>query len=146
MVTVYTNDLRRSVFGLTITGMIENFAHISNQRVLLTGKPGDALSERVTIRPSKLRPFKITGFRLDKNEQLDVALHESDKACCLEYTLDIVNLRKEAGRYLDTIRLETDCDINPEIPIVVIINLLEEKNQGHLSPRSNRSMRGIVRM
>lgn len=111
---------------LTISGKIDNFAIITPKSVKLEGTADQEIKRIVKIIPEKKHPFKILGTRLErKEENIRFELEEVKKGKGLEYLLTIENLKKEKGRYFNSVNLKTDSKIQPEIKIRVYGNISE---------------------
>jgi len=78
----------------------------------------------VKIIPEEKYPFKIVGDRTIHNQNFHYKLEEVKRSTKTEYVLTVENLKKEKGRYSDTIKLKTDSKIRPEIRIRVYGNIL----------------------
>ncbi len=87
----------------------------------------------VKIIPEEKYPFKMVGDRTVHNKNFRYKLEEvkrSTKTEKTEYVLTVANLKKEKGRYFETIRLKTDSKIRPEIRIRVYGNILDRPPGG----------------
>lgn len=126
-IKVETNDPKRQNFNLVVTGAVEKFATISPSRVRLTGALGQPIRTAVNIIPEKAYPFRIlkTDAREGKYIRFDLKEVKHDKG--LGYLLTVENLKKEPGRYFDTINLETDSTIQPKIFVRVYGNIYDPK-------------------
>jgi len=110
---------------LTVIGNINNFATIIPKRVTLRGFAGDQITNKVKIIPEEKYPFKIVGDRNVHKKNIRYELGEAKRSKKIEYVLTIANLKKEKGRYFETIRLKTDSKKRPEIRIRVYGNILD---------------------
>ena len=123
---VYTNDKTRPRQDLVISGEVEKFVTIRPQHANMRGFVGDPIKGTVTIIPEKKYPFKILNFRAQDGKYIKYQLAEIKESDSMAYTLNIENLKKDAGRYHDSIILETDSKIRPQLSIRVY---------GYLRPR-----------
>jgi len=89
----------------------------------LRGFAGDQIIKTVKIIPEEKYPFKIGGDRTIQTKNIRYELEEVNRSKKIEYVLTVVNLKKEKGRYFDTIKLKTDSKIRPEIKIRVYGNI-----------------------
>ncbi len=85
------------------------------------------LKTSVTITPELEYLFKITEVSAKNGKNISYKLEEVKKGEKLEYILHVENLRKEIGRYRDTLVLKTDSKIRPEIQISVSGNVTQKK-------------------
>ena len=104
---------------LTISGSVDKFVTIRPQRVRLQGVAGEEIKRKVTIIPQKKYPFKIVKVSAQNGKEIRFELSEEKGERGLIYALLIKNLRAQAGRYFDTITLETDSKIQPKLNIRV---------------------------
>ena len=123
---VYTNDKTRPRQDLVISGEVEKFVTIRPQHANMRGFVGDLIKGTVTIIPEKKYPFKILNLRAQDGKYIKYQLAEIKESDSMAYTLNIENLKKDAGRYYDSIILETDSKIRPQLSIRVY---------GYLRPR-----------
>jgi hypothetical protein len=91
----------------------------------LTGFAGDQITNKVKIIPEEKYPFKIVGDRTIHKKNILCELEEAKRSKMIEYVLTIANLKKEKGRYFETIRLKTDSKIQPDIRIRVYGNIFD---------------------
>ena len=116
---VYTNDKTRPRQDLVISGEVEKFVTIRPQHANMRGFVGDLIKGTVTIIPEKKYPFKILNLRAQDGKYIKYQLAEIKESDSMAYTLNIENLKKDAGRYYDSIILETDSKIRPQLSIRV---------------------------
>ena len=125
---VYTNDKRRPRQDLVISGPVEKFVTIRPQHANIRGIVGEPIKGTVTIIPEKKYPFKILNLRAKDGKYIRYQLEETKESDTTAYKLNIENLKTEAGRYYDSIILETDSKIRPQLLVRVY---------GYLRPRKN---------
>ena len=126
---VYTNDKNRPRQDLVISGPVENFAKIRPKHVSLRGFAGDPIKSQVSIIPEKKYPFKIIKARAKDGKNIKFELNQVEPSEDGAYELKVENLRKDSGRYFDTIILETDSKVRPELSVRVYGNLRPRKKQ-----------------
>jgi hypothetical protein len=131
-ISVMTNDPVKPKHSLTITGKVENIVTISPQRVRFSGSAGQLLNASVSIIPEKKYPFKIIEANAKKGEHITVSIKEEKKSERTGYVLTVENLKKDKGRYVDTIVLKTTSKIQPtiKIPVYGIIYETSQKEKG----------------
>ncbi len=109
-----------------VTGLVEKFVTILPERIKLAGQPQTQIKTSVSIIPEEKFPFKIlevtakTGINIRQDLQ-ETEISKGKKG----YLLTVENLKKETGRYFDTITLKTDSKIRPEIAISVYGNIFQ---------------------
>ena len=123
---VFTNDKTRPRQDLVITGQVERFVTIRPKHANMRGFVGDPIKGTVTIIPEKKYPFKIINLRAKDGRNIKYQLEETTVSDTTAYKLNIENLKTDAGRYYDTIILETDSKIRPQLSVRVY---------GYLRPR-----------
>jgi hypothetical protein len=123
---VYTNDKTHPQQDLIISGQVEKFVTIRPQHANMRGIVGDPVKSTVTIIPEKKYPFKILNLRAKDGKYIKYQLEETKESNTIAYRLNIENLKTEAGRYYDSIILETDSKIRPQLSVKVY---------GYLRPR-----------
>ena len=126
---VYTNDRSRPRQDLVISGPVEKFATIRPQHISLRGYAGDAIKSKVTIIPEKKYAFRILNARAINGDNINIKLGEVKKSGGQAYELNVENLKKESGRYYDTIILTTDSQIRPELSVRVYGYLRARKSE-----------------
>jgi len=125
--TIQTNDKENPKLRVTISGQVRKFVTIKPKTAKLSGSLGNPIETKLTIIPEKSYPFKLIGSEAKKGENIEFDVKEVKKEDQSEYLLTVRNLRKEKGRYTDTISLKTDSDIQSEIEIRVYGNISEVK-------------------
>ena len=123
---VYTNDKSHPQQDLVISGQVETFVTIRPRHANMRGIVGDPIKNTVTIIPEKKYPFKIINLSAKDGKNIKYQLEETTVSDTAAYKLNIENLKTDAGRYYDTIILETDSKIRPQLSVRVY---------GHLRPR-----------
>jgi hypothetical protein len=123
---VYTNDKAHPRQDLIISGQVENFVTIRPQSASMRGYVGDPIKGTVTIIPEKKYPFKVLNSRAKDGKYIKYQLEETKESDAVVYTLNIENLKTDAGRYYDSIIIETDSKIRPQLNVRVY---------GYLRPR-----------
>jgi hypothetical protein len=129
-ITVNTDSPVTPLLNLTVIGNINNFVRIIPDRVILNGFIGDPIVRTVKIIPEENYPFKMVGDRTVRKKYIRYELEEANLAEKTEYVLTVANLKKQKGRYFETIRLKTDSKIRPEISIRVYGNILDRPSGG----------------
>ena len=127
--SVYTNDKNRPRMDLVISGQVEKFVTIRPKHVNLRGNAGDSIKALVSIIPEKKYPFKILKTSAKDGKNIKYQLDEVVPSNHGAYELRIVNLKQDTGRYFDTILLETDSKIRPQLSVRVYGNLRPPKKQ-----------------
>ena len=122
---IYTNDPMDRPVVVTIKGTVEHFATISPKMVRLVGTLGKSIVTRVTIEQRPEYPFKIVGIRAWDGKYIRYTLDDLADSTRNGYVLTVECLKKTKGQFADTLYLETDSSIRPEIPIIVLGNIYE---------------------
>ncbi len=123
---VYTDDKKHPQQDLIISGQVEKFVTIRPQHANMRGTVGDSVKSTVTIIPEKKYPFKILNLRAKDGKYIKYQLEETKESNTFAYKLNIENLKTDAGRYYDSIILETDSKVRPQLSVRVY---------GYLRPR-----------
>jgi hypothetical protein len=116
---VYTNERNPSLHTLAITGQVDNFVTISPNYVRLQGFEGEPISQSVRIIPEEKYPFKILDVIAQNGENVGFQLQEIKESNTTQYLLTVENRKKDQGRYVDSIILQTDSSIRPELEVRV---------------------------
>jgi hypothetical protein len=127
--SVYSDDKNRSKMDLVISGQVEKFVTIRPQHINLSGYAGDSVKALVSIIPEKKYPFKILKASAQDGSNLKFELEEAKPSADGAYELKVENLKQDAGRFYDTIILETDSKIQPQISVRVYANLRPRKSE-----------------
>jgi hypothetical protein len=123
---VYTNDKTRPRLDLVISGLVEKFVTIQPRHLNLRGYAGEPIKSSVTLVPEKKYPFKILNVRAKNGKYISYQLEEIKKSDNTAYEIRVQNLKQDTGRYFDTIILETDSKVRPQLDVRVY---------GYLQPR-----------
>ena len=123
---VYTNDKNRPRMDLVISGQVEKFVTIRPKHINLRGYTGDVIKATVSLIPEKKYPFKILKVSAKDGNNIKFELEEVELSANGAYKLKVENLKQNTGRYYDTIILETDSKIQPQLSVRVY---------GYLRPR-----------
>ncbi len=116
--------------GLSISGDVKRFATISPSRVQLTGPSDQPVTQTVTILTEPDYPFTIKAVRTRRDGDIEVRLETVKKDGRDSYMVTISNQRHDKSRYYNSVILETDSPIQPEIVIGVYGNILEPAEGG----------------
>jgi len=123
---VLTNDKNNPRITLTIAGQVDKFVTITpSNRVSLNGTAGQKITSAVTIIPEPNYPFKIIESSAVKGKDIAFKLEEVKKENRSEYVVTVENMKKESGRYFDTVMLKTDSKVQQEIKINVYGNITD---------------------
>ncbi len=100
-------------------------------QVRLIGDADSKIKRTVTIVPEKKYPFKIKEVTAQKGKDIKFELTEKKSALNGEdgYVLTVENLKKNEGRYFDTLILKTNSTIRPEISIRVFGDIRKKKEK-----------------
>ena len=126
---VYTNDKKRPRMDLVISGPVEKFVTIKPKHVNLRGYTGESIKASVSLIPEKKYPFKIRKARAKDGNNIKFELKEVEQSENGAYELKVENMKPDAGRYFDTIILETDSNVRPAISVRVYGNLRPPKTE-----------------
>ena len=126
---VYTNDKNRPRMDLVISGQVEKFATIRPKYINLRGYAGDTIKATVSLIPEKKYPFKILKVSARKGNNIKFELEEVELSANGAYKLKVENLKQDTGHYYDTILLETDSKIRPQLSVGVHGNLRPPKSE-----------------
>ncbi len=119
-----TNDKNNPRITLTISGQVDKFVTITpSNRVSLNGTAGQKITSAVTIIPEPNYQFKIIESRAVKGTDIAFKLEEVKKENRSEYVVTVENMKKESGKYFDTVMLKTDSKVQQEIKISVYGNI-----------------------
>ena len=125
---VFTNDKSRPRQDLVITGQVEKFVTINPRHINLRGNAGDTIKAKVILIPEKKYPFKILNVRAKNGKYINFRLEEIKQSANTAYEIRVENLKQDTGRYYDTIIVETDSKIRPQLDVRVY---------GYLRPRKS---------
>ena len=115
-----TNKIHKEI-TIPIWGEIKapEIVSIKPRRLALTGSARDPVKGSVNIIPNDKYPFSITEVKPRDGKNIKYDLKEVEESGKRIYVLTVENLKKEKGRYYDTINLKTDSKYLPEIRINV---------------------------
>jgi len=116
---VITNDPLKPSINLSIMGAVEKLVTIRPKRVRLSGPAGEPINASVDIIPEKKYAFEIVEAKAKNGEYIAVSIKEEQRPGGIGYVLTIQNLKKDRGRYMDTIVLKTTSTIRSTIRIRV---------------------------
>jgi len=110
---------------------VEKFVTITpSNRVSLNGTVGQKITSSVTIIPEPKYAFKILESHAVKGKDISFKLEEVKEENRSEYVVTVENLKKDSGRYVDTVMLKTDSKVQQEIKINVYGNITDVKSEG----------------
>ena len=115
---------------LSVSGSVIKFATIEPQYIRLYGSVGAPIKQSVTIIPEASYPFKILDASAQNGRDIRFEIKEEKSSQNVRYVLTVENLKKEAGRYYDTIQLKTDSKVKPNITISVYGRIMQEGQRG----------------
>jgi hypothetical protein len=122
---IYTNGPMNRPIVVTIKGTVEQFATVSPKMIRLVGALGKTVVTRVTIEKRPEYPFKIVGIRAWDGKYIRYTLDDLTDSTRNGYLLTVECLKKTKGQFADTLYLQTDSSIRPEISIIVLGNVYE---------------------
>ncbi len=117
---MHTNAFNRPQFNLAVTGRVEKFADINPPRARLFGSADQDIQTVARIVARDKYPFEIKSVRSENPGNISFDLQRQEVARGIVYHLTIKNLKRAPGRYFDTLIIETDSAIMPEIKYFVI--------------------------
>ncbi|HQP29864.1 MAG TPA: hypothetical protein PLB81_00940 [Deltaproteobacteria bacterium] len=117
MVKVDTNDPQRPKLELSVSGEVREFASVLPRYVTLRGKAGTEVGEIITILP--IHPFTVRGVRAQDGKHIRVKVNEKITGGRKSYVVTVENIMNQPGQYADTVVVETDSKVKPEIIIGV---------------------------
>jgi len=115
-----TNKIQQEIL-IPVWGNISprQIVSVRPQHVVLNGPAGKPIKGTATIVPRDSDPFSITGAKAQSGTYIQWDLKQTEESGKKVYTLTVENLKKEKGRYHDTLFLKTDRIDLPEIRIGV---------------------------
>jgi len=115
-----TNNIQKEI-TIPIWGEImpPEIASIKPRRLALRGSAREQVKGSVKIIPNDKYPFSIMEVKPRDGRNIKYDLKEIEESGKKIYVLTVENLKKEKGRYYDTINLKTDNKHLPEIRISV---------------------------
>ena len=137
-----TDDPKHGIVPLSIEGMVEKFATTSPKVVKLRGISTDEIISTITIINEDRYPFSITEATAKDGKNIHVKLEELKEEGKKGYRLTVKNIKKDGGRYRDTIVLKTTSKIRPEITIGVY-GQIQAPQIATISPKTVRLAGGI---
>jgi hypothetical protein len=117
--TVYSNDPRRPMLMLTVTGSVEVFADIHPERLILRGTGDQTIRQELVVTPRASYPFKVTGVKAKNGTNIRFEMHEQVTPEGTSYVVSVENTKTTLGKYYDTLLLSTDSKLKPTLPIHV---------------------------
>ncbi len=115
---VFTNDREHGEFNLVLTGTAKPFIEIQPSHIIrLRGAPGDNLQGQVRFTSHLPGPFKITGYRTNIPDKIDLNLKavETDRV----YVLEVRNKSQNSGPYAGLVELTTTSKERPRLIVRV---------------------------
>lgn len=118
-VTVFSNDPKRPQLLLTVAGMVEVFADIQPERIILRGNSGQPMRQELVVKPRANYPFKVTEINAKNGVNIQYEVKEQETPEGKSYVVTVENTKTSPGKYYDTLILSTDNQLKPKIPIHV---------------------------
>ena len=119
-IQIKTDDPVLPWFSVGVVGQVEKFVDIQPERIQLAGPAGQPLSAEVAIIPRPDHPFRIGQIRLKNGKFIKYELTQRCTDGNNRCVIRVENTRKEKGRYIDALFVETNSKIKPVIPIYVM--------------------------
>ncbi len=116
---VHTNDPRKPIMELTVSGMVEKFAEIRPQRLWLSGRVGEPVAAVAEIVPRPDHPFKIKNIRAMNGHHIRFSSANKTAAGRTVYEITVTSTRPDAGGISDVIYVDTDSPIRPTLQVTV---------------------------
>jgi hypothetical protein len=98
---------------------------VTPRHLALSGRAGSPLTGTVTIVPRDNMSFSILEAKAQNGTYIKWDLKETRESGKKAYILTVENIKKEQGRYYDTLLLKSDCKELPEIRISVSARITE---------------------
>jgi hypothetical protein len=115
---IFSNDREHAEFSLVLTGTARPFIEIQPSHIIrLRGAPGDNLQGQVRFTSHLPGPFKITDYRTNIPEKIEVNLKavEADRV----YVLEVKNKSQNSGPYAGLVELNTTSKERPRLIVRV---------------------------
>jgi hypothetical protein len=119
-IQIKINDPVLPWFSVRVVGKVEKFVYIQPERVHMEGPAGRRLFAEVAIIPRPDHPFRIGQVRVKNGTFIKYELTQRCADGKNRCVIRVENTRKEKGRYIDALLVETDSKIKPVIPIYVM--------------------------
>ena len=126
---VHTNDPRKSVMELTVSGMVEKFAEIRPARVRLSGRVDELVTAVAEIVPRPDYPFNIKNIRAMNGRHIRFSLANKTAAGKTIYEITITSTRLDAGSISDVVYVDTDSPIRPTLQVTVFGTIIAAKKE-----------------
>lgn len=91
----------------------------------IKAKVGSIQNVIINIIPERKYPFKILSAKAEKGDHIQYELKDVKKDGRTTYQLTVQNTVTKKGRFFDTIELETDSDVRPEISVWVFVEIID---------------------
>jgi hypothetical protein len=118
-ISAQTNDPKNPEWTIDISCYVKKFADISEFTIMLNGSLHETIEGSSVIIPTKEYPFKITGVKAKKGQDIVYGYKGIKKDGGKAYLITAKNIRKEPGVIRDTIYVQTDNPARPEFIIRV---------------------------
>ena len=115
-----TNDPKHPEWTIDISCFVKKFADISVHTIMLNGSWRKTIEGSSVVIPVKEYPFKITGLKVKKGQDITYEYKEIKQAEKQAYLITAKNIRKTPGAIRDTIYVQTDNPSRPEFIIRVL--------------------------
>jgi hypothetical protein len=120
-----TNDPKHPEWTIDISCFVKKFADISVHKIMLNGSWRKTIEGSSVVIPVKEYPFKITGLKAKKGQDIAYGYREIKQAGEKGYLITAKNIRKAAGVIRDTIYVQTDNPSRPEFIIRVLGKVID---------------------
>ncbi len=138
-ISIHTDDTKRPVSHLFISGNVKLFCKISPRYARLSGEIGSIIQTFITIKKEAEYPFSITKVTAKSGKDIQFRIDEYKKPGESGYILSVKNIKKETGRYADTLTLYTDSKVKPIIKIGVYGFVSPSADKQPLPPEKKKS-------
>ncbi len=115
--------MQQPQLSLLVGGFVKKVYTISQKRIFLRGPSGSEIVDSVTIDPEDEYRFRVLEAKLQTGRHVSLSWHAYQENNKTAYRFLVKNLKREKGRYNDSIVLRTDSPILPEIRIDIFGNI-----------------------
>lgn len=118
-IVVETEDKKRPHINLYISGKVTKFATVSPPRIQLKNSGNNYMEGSTVIMPEKKYPFKIRDIKARDGRYISYDFREIEKDKNIAYIIKVKSKTNTRKYIRDILFIETDSDVQPEIPIRV---------------------------
>jgi len=107
-IKIHTNDVKKPVIQLLMTGDVKKFVFLEPEIISLKGKVGESITAQMKITPNIAEDFNLLKTFAKDGKDIAFSLKKIKTETDDYFILSVQNKKQTPGRYFDMITLQSD--------------------------------------